>query len=159
LEADKTAALDHAQAAISGGADDAGTLATAGFVIGLVAHDYTAAMAAIDRALTLTGASAQALWMGSVILAHAGDSARAIDYAERSLCLTPFGRDSTFAHGGMALAHLVAGNFPAAAEAGAKAIQANPRFSFNHALQAVALARLDRIDEGKAAAARVLDCE
>ena len=159
LEADKTAALEHAQAAISGGADDAGTLATSGFVIGLVAHDYAAAMAAIDHSLTLTGASAMALWMGSVILAHAGDSARAIDYAERSLRVTPFGRDSTFPYVGMALAHLVTGDFSAAAEAGAKAVQANPRFSLNHALQAVALARLDRIDDAKAAAARLLECE
>src|SRR5262249_57415117 len=108
------------------------------------AHDYAAAMAAIDHALTLTGASALALWMGSVILAHAGDSSRAIEYAERSLRITPFGRDSTFPYGGMALAHLVAGDFLAAAQASAKAVQANPRFSFNHALHAVALARLDR---------------
>src|SRR5262249_631504 len=141
LAADKTAALDHAQAAISGGPDDAGTLATAGFVIGLVSHDYTAAMAAIDRALTLTGASALALWIGSMILAHGGERSRAIDYAERALRLTPFGRDSTFPYGGIALAHLVAGDFPAAAEAGAKAIQANPRFSLNHVLQAVTLER------------------
>jgi len=59
----------------------------------------------------------------------------------------------------MALAHLVTGDFSAAAEAGAKAVQANPRFSLNHALQAVALARLDRIDDAKAAAARLLECE
>jgi adenylate cyclase len=159
LETDKIAALNHAQAAINGGADDAGTLATAGFAIGLVAHDYAGAMAAIDRALTLTGASASALWMGSVILAHAGNSSRAIDYAERSLRVTPFGRDSTFPYVGMALAHLAAGDFPAAAQAGAKAIQANPRFSLNHALQAAALVRLGRLDEAKTAAARVLECE
>ena len=61
-EADKKAALEHAQTAIAAGPDDAGTLATAGFVIGLVAHDYKTAMEVIDRALTLTGASAMALW-------------------------------------------------------------------------------------------------
>jgi tetratricopeptide (TPR) repeat protein len=159
LEADRIAALDHAQAAISAGADDAGTLATAGFVIGLVAHDYTSAMAAIDRALTLTGASALSLWMGSVILAHAGESSRAVDYAERSLRVAPFGRDTTLPYCGMALAYLVAGDFLAAAEASAKGVQANPRFSFNHALQSVALLGLDRFDDAKAAAARVLECE
>ena len=37
---DKAAALAHAHAAIEAVADDAQTLATAGFVIGLVAHDY-----------------------------------------------------------------------------------------------------------------------
>ena len=72
----------HARAAIEAGADDAATLATAGFVIGLVAHDYETAIEVIDRALTLTGASAAALWMGATILAHAGDTAKAVDYAD-----------------------------------------------------------------------------
>ena len=158
-EADKQAALEHAQNAIEVGADDAATLATAGFVIGLVAHDYDTAMEVIDRALTLTGASALALWMGAVVLAHAGDTAKAIDYAERTLRLTPFGRESSFAYGALAMAYCALGNFEAAAAASAKAIQANPRFSLNHVLHAAALSRLDRIDEARTAARRVLECE
>jgi adenylate cyclase len=59
--ADKTAALDNARAALEAGADDAGTLATAGFVIGLVDHDYDTAMNAIDRGLAITPSSALAL--------------------------------------------------------------------------------------------------
>jgi adenylate cyclase len=159
LDADKIAALDHAHAAIEGGADDAGTLAMAGFAIGMVAHDYETAMEAIDRALTLTGASASALWMGSVILAHAGDSAKAIDYAERSLRIMPVGREIALPYSGMVLAYSAAGDFAGAVAAAAKAIQANPRFSLNHVLQAAALFRLDRIAEAKAAAARALECE
>jgi adenylate cyclase len=158
-EGDRKAALDHAQAAIEGGADDAATLATAGFAIGMVAHDYATAMEAIDRALTMTGASASGLWMGSVILAHAGDSVRAVDYGERALRIMPAGRENTFPYGGMALAHCVAGDFTAALAASAKAIQANPRFSLNHVLQATALTRLGRIAEATAAAERVLECE
>src|SRR4029079_17590563 len=60
-EADKVAALAHARAALAAGADDATTLATAGFVIGLVEHDYESAMNAIDHALALNGSSARAL--------------------------------------------------------------------------------------------------
>lgn len=104
MSGERVAALDHAQAAIEGGADDAGTLATAGFAIDRVTHDYATAMEAIDRALTLTGASASALWMGSVILAHAGDSAKAIDYAERSLRVMPVGREIALPYSGMVLA-------------------------------------------------------
>ena len=52
-----------------------------------------------------------------------------------------------------------AGDFLAAAEASAKAVQANSRFSLSHALQAAALVRLDRLDQANAAAARVLECE
>jgi TolB-like protein len=159
LDADKSAALDHARAAIEGGADDAGTLALAGFSIGMVAHDYATAMDAIDRALTLTAASTSALWMGSVILAHAGDGARAIDYAERSLRLMPAGRDNALPLSGMALAYLAAGDFAAAVAAAAKGAHANPRFSLLPALQAAALINLGRDDEAKAAGRRVLEGE
>jgi adenylate cyclase len=158
-EADKVAALAHAHAAIEAGADDATTLATAGFVIGLVAHDYKTAMEVIDRALTLTGASATALWMGAIVLAHAGYTAKAIDYAERALRLTPFGRESSFAYSALAMAHCALGDFAAAAAASAKAVQANQRFSLNHVLHAAALSHLERMDEAKAAARRVLECE
>jgi TolB-like protein len=158
-EANKAAALRHAHAAIEGGADDAGTLATAGFVIGLVAHDYKTAMEVIDRALTLTGASGTALWMGAIVLAHAGDTGKAIDYAGRSLRLIPFGRESCFAYGALAMAHCALGNFEAAAAASAKAVQANQRFSLNHVLHAAALSRLERTDEARAAARRILECE
>ena len=158
-EADKKAALDHAQAAIEAGADDAGTFATAGFVIGLVAHDYKTAMDIIDRALTLTAASSFALGLGATILAHAGDSAKAIDYAERALRLTPFSRESSVPCVALAMAHCVDGDFEAAVVAAVKAVQANPRFSLSHALHAAALSRLGRVDEAKAAARRIQECE
>jgi tetratricopeptide (TPR) repeat protein len=158
-EADKVAALAHAQAAIEAGADDATTLATAGFAIGLVAHDYKTAIEVIDRALTLTGASALALWMGATVLAHAGESARAIDYAERSLRLISVGRESAFAYIAIAMAHSASGNFEAAAAASARGAQANPRFSVAYVLHAAALSRLERTEEARAAARRVLECE
>jgi TolB-like protein/class 3 adenylate cyclase/Tfp pilus assembly protein PilF len=158
-DADKVAALGHAQAAIEAGADDAATLATAGFVIGLVAHDYQTAIEVIDRALTLTGASALALWMGATVLAHAGEVAKAIDYAERALRLTPFGRESSFAYVALAMAYSASGNFEQAVATSVKSAQANPRFSVSHVLHAAALSRLGRLDEAGAAARRVLECE
>ena len=116
-------------------------------------------MRAIDSALGLTGASTTALWMGSVVHAHAGDVAKAIEYAERSLRMTPFGRESSLAYVGLAMAYSASGDFAAAVEAAAKAIQANPRFSLLHVLHAAALSRLDRVAEAQAAAARVQECE
>jgi tetratricopeptide (TPR) repeat protein len=88
---DRVAGLYHARAAIEAGADDAATLATAGFCIGLIAHDYATSMEVIDRALTLTAASALGLSFGSIILGHAGDAVRAIDYGERALRVSPPG--------------------------------------------------------------------
>ncbi|MFI4947720.1 MAG: adenylate/guanylate cyclase domain-containing protein [Alphaproteobacteria bacterium] len=158
-DADKVAGLRHARAAIESGADDALTLATAGFVIGLVAHDYETAMNAIDNALKLTGSSALALSFGAVILGHAGQSTRAIEYGERAIRLSPADFMLYMPYTGLATAYSAAGNFAEAAAAGAKAAQANPRFSYPQVLRAAALTNLGRLDDAKAVARRVLELE
>jgi TolB-like protein len=157
--ADKTAALGHARAAIEAGADEAGTLATAGFVIGLVAHDYETAMNAINRGLALTPSSALALSLGSVILGHAGRTAEAVEYAERALRWCPLDRTVHLPYVGLSIAHCAAGNWEAAIPVCGKAEQANPRFSLPYFLRAAALSRLGRIDEAKVPAHRGLELE
>jgi TolB-like protein/class 3 adenylate cyclase len=156
---DKVAGLYHARAAIEAGADDASTLATAGFCIGLISHDYTTAMEVIDRALTLTAASALALSFGSVILAHAGDAPRAIDYGERALRVSPADFMIYLAYAGLVLAHYVAGDNEASAAAGSRAAQANPRFSYPQVIQTAALARAERLEQARMVARRVLEIE
>ena len=52
-EADKTAGLRHARAAIASGTDDATALAVAAFAIGILSKDYKTALSAIERALSL----------------------------------------------------------------------------------------------------------
>jgi adenylate cyclase len=157
--ADKTAALDHARAAIEAGADDATTLATAGFVIGLVDHDYQTAMNAIDRALTFTPSSALALSLGSIILGHAGRTGDAVEYAEQALRWCPLDRTIHLPQMGLGIAHCAAGDWEAAIPACSKAEQANPRFSLPYFLRAAALSRLGRLDEAKVPAQRGLELE
>ena len=149
----------HARAALEAGADDAGTLATAGFVIGLVDHDYDTAMNAIDRGLAMTPSSALALSLGSVILGHAGRTAEAIDYAERALRWCPLDRTVNVPYVGLGIAHCAAGDWEAAIPACGKSEQANPRFSLPYFLRAAALAQLGRIEEAKVPAQRGLELE
>jgi len=156
---DRVAGLYHARAAIEAGADDAGTLATAGFCIGLIAHEYTTAMEVIDRALTLTAASALGLSFGSVILGHAGDAVRAIDYGERALRISPPDFMTFLGYAGLVLAHYVAGDNEASAAAGSRAAQANPRFSYPQVIQTAALARAGRFEQAKMVARRVIELE
>jgi adenylate cyclase len=158
-EADKEAALEHARTAIEAGADDAETLAVAGFAIGLVAHDYETAMNAIERALQINGSSAWALGGGAVILGHAGQTARAIEYAERAFRLSPLDPEIWYPYIGLAIAHCAAGNWEDAIAACRHTIRANPRFSLPHVLQAAALSFLGRWDEARAAARRVPELE
>ena len=158
-EEDKIAGLRHARAAIEAGADDAGSLATAGFCIGLISHDYRTAMEVIAKALTLTPSSALGLSMGAVILGHAGESARAIDYAQRAVRLSPVDFMLYMPYAGLVTAYIAAGDLAEAAIAGSKAAQANPRFSYPQVLQAAALWKLGRLDEACAVAQRVLELE
>jgi adenylate cyclase len=157
--ADKAAALHHARAAIEAGPDDARTLATAGFAIGLVAHDYETAMNAIDRALELTSTSAWALGSGAVILGHAGETTRAIEYAERALRVSPLDREIFHPYMGLTIAYCAAGNWEGAIAAAGKSAQASPRFSLPYVLQAAALSMLGRLDEAKAVASRLPELE
>jgi TolB-like protein/class 3 adenylate cyclase len=156
---DKVAGLYHARAAIEAGADDAATLATAGFCIGLIAHDYTTAVEVIDRALTLTAASALGLSFGSIILGHAGDTVRAIDYGERALRVSPPDFMTYLCYAGLVLAHYVAGDNEKSAAAGSRAAQANPRFSYPQVVQTAALARAERLEKARMVARRVVEIE
>ncbi len=158
-EADKVDALAHARAALAAGADDATTLATAGFVIGLVEHDYESAMNAIDHALALNGSSALALALGSTILAHDGRFDRAIEYGERALRLSPHDPTAYLQLTALGIAHLAAGRFEQSAAACNKASQSNPHFSFPVVLQTAALSCLGRANEAKASARRLLELE
>ena len=158
-EADKIAGLSHARAALGTGADDPTTLATAGFVIGLVEHDYQTAMNAIDHALALNGSSTLALGLGATILAHDGQTTGAIEYGERALRLSPHDPTAYLQLTALGIAHLAAGRFEEAAAVCNKACQSNPRFSFPVVLQTAALSRLSRANEAKAMARRVLELE
>src|SRR6516164_4384872 len=158
-KADKEAALHYARAAIEAGADDAGTLAIAGFVIGLVEHDYETAMNAIDSALTLTPSSARALGYGAVILGHAGRTAEAIEYGERALRISSSDPKISDPYMGLAIAHCAAGNWEEAIAACRHTIRANPRFSLPHVLQAASLSFLGRSEEARVTAGRVPELE
>jgi TolB-like protein len=155
-EEDRAAAIRHAYAARMHGRDDATALALAGFVIGLLEHDRTAALEAFEAALALSPSSAFAYQLGCVIASWGGDAERAIDWGERALRLSPFDSLSYLAYHSIAIGHFQRGRFEEAVNAARKAIEFNPRFSVNYLALAAPLVKLARIEEAKAAAARVL---
>ena len=64
-EADVTAGLRHAQAALAYGGDDATAVAIASFVILHLGHDFAAASGAVARALALNASCATAFYLGA----------------------------------------------------------------------------------------------
>ena len=154
---DRTAAVRHAQVAIAHGQDDALALGLAGFVIGMDGHDRAAAFAAFEAALAVSPSTALAYILGSVILGFAGEAERAIEWGERGLRLSPLDPWRSSAFISFAFGHFHRGRFEEAAAAARKAVQSSPGFSICHLVLAASLAKLERIEEARAAAARVLE--
>jgi TolB-like protein len=151
----RNAAIRHAHAAITHGRDDAPALAMAGLAVGLVEHDFEAAVAAFEGAMAISPSYATAYNLGSIVLAWAGEAERAIDWGEKALRLSPFDSWNFVACLAVALAHFQRKRFEAAASAARKGIQCNPAFSVCYMVLAAALAALGKLDEAKGTVARL----
>jgi adenylate cyclase len=158
-EENRTTSIRHAEAAIAHGADDASALAFAGFVIGMDKHDQAAAFTAFEAALSVSPSSALTYILGSIILAFSGQAERAIEWADHGLRLSPLDPYRSSAFVSSAFGHFHRGRYDEAAAAGRKAIQSSPGFSVCHLALAAPLAKLGRLEEAKAAAARVLELQ
>jgi TolB-like protein/tetratricopeptide (TPR) repeat protein len=158
-EESRAASIRHARSAIVHGQDDALALTFAGFSIGMDGHDHAAAFAALEAALAVSPSSALTYIVGGVILGWAGDAERAIEWGERALRLSPLDPWAWSAFHALALGHFHRGRYEAAANAARKAVQFNPGHSISHMLLAAPLAKLGRLGEARAAAARVLELQ
>jgi TolB-like protein/DNA-binding winged helix-turn-helix (wHTH) protein len=158
-EENRTASIRHAEAAIAYGHDDASALAFAGFVVGMDKHDRAAAFAAFDAALAVSPSSAITYIVGSVILAFGGEAERAIEWAGHGLRLSPFDPYRASAFCSVSLGHYHRGQYAEAVDAARKAIQATPGFSVCHMVLVAPLVKLGRLEEAKAAAARLLELQ
>lgn len=151
-EEDRETAIRHARAAVSGGSDDATTLAISAFVIWFDAHDIPTAFDLFDRALALSSSNVVALCTSAVALAWMGKSGEAIERAQRALRLSPFDSLNYLSFQALAGANFHAGRFDEAEAAARRAVESNPHFSVPYAYLSAALVRLGRLTEAKLAA-------
>jgi len=158
-EEHRSAAVYHARKAVEHGRDDALALTCAGFSLGMDAHDRQAAFVAFEAALALSPSTALAWILGSVVAGWAGDAERAIDWSERGMRLSPFDPWAFAAYDAQALGHFQRDRFAEAAAAAYKSNLANPAHSITWVQLAGSLAALGRLDEARAAAARVLELQ
>jgi tetratricopeptide (TPR) repeat protein len=82
---------------------------------------------------------------------------RAIEWSERGMRLSPFDPWAFAAFDAQAMSHLLRGRHDDACRAAYRSVQANPAHSITYVQLAAALAKLGRLDEARAAAARVLE--
>lgn len=158
-ESNRTASIRHARSAILHGQDDALALTWAGFSLGMDAHDRAAAFTTLEAALAVSPSSALTYILGSVILGWGGEAERAIEWSERGLRLSPFDSWAWAALDAQAMSHFLRGRYEEACRAAYKAVQTNPAHSITYVQLTAALAKLGRMDEAAAAAARVLELQ
>jgi TolB-like protein len=158
-EVNRAASIRHARSAIVHGQDDALALTWAGFSIGMDAHDRAAAFTALEAALAISPSSALTYILGSVILGWGGEAERAIEWSDQGMRLSPFDSWAWAAFDAQAMSHLLRGRYEEACRAAYKSVQANPAHSITYVQLAAALAKLGRLDEARAAAARVLELQ
>jgi adenylate cyclase len=158
-EEHRAASIRHAEAAIAYGQDDALTLSFAGFVIGMDKRDRAAAFAAFDAALAASPSSAITYFLGSSLLAWAGEAERAIEWGERGLRLSPLDPWRWLAFYSSALGHFHRGHYEEAAAAARKAVQYSPAFSQAYMVLVATASKIGRLEEAKLAAARVLELQ
>lgn len=155
----RSAAIQHARAAIAHGSDDATALAVAAHVIAMHEHDTVTALRLFDRALDLSNSNIFALSLSAIALAWMGKCELAIERAERAIRLSPFDSYNFRPHLALAIAHFQNERYEAAVDAARSAVDYSPSFSIARAILAGALWRLGRTAEASAVAREVLERE
>jgi TolB-like protein len=155
-EEDRARAVQHARAAMTGGADDATALAIAGFILALAERDHGAAFTIFDRALALSNCNIFALSCSALIMSFWGRAEAAVERAERALRLSPFDFFNYVAYNALAVSYFTMGRYEASRDAARLSLNVNPRFVVSHLFLTAALVILRHEEEAKRVAQRVL---
>ena len=145
-----------ARAAIERDRDDPTVLALAGHVISFATLDHGTALALIERALAINPNSVVALQAGGWVRTCVGDAAGAVECFARALRISPLDSRIHLFLSGLALGHVMLGQFEEAVSLARKSADHNPQFIFAQKVLAASLASAGRLLEAQAVAARVM---
>ena len=146
-EADRTTALAHARRALASDADDAASLAVAGWVIIVLSKEHETALSAVERAISLNASSAMAHYYGALVNAFADRPEAVVFYANRALRLSPFDPKTFEAHLALGMAAVSEGRYDEAAACFARGSEINPDHSVMPFFHAIALALAGRAED------------
>ena len=156
-EVNRAASIRHARSAMSTDRTMRSALTLAGFSIGMDGHDRAAAFTALEAALAISPSSALTYILGSVILGWSGEAERAIEWSERGMRLSPFDPWAFAAFDAQAMGHFAPRPLRRSLSRRLQVRSGQSRHSITYVQLAAALAKLGRLEEARAAAARVLE--
>jgi len=155
-EPHREAMLRHGRAVQERQTEDASTLAHAAIALALATGDYDAALAMIDRAISINPSSAHAYGHGSVINTWAGYYDKSIELSDRALRLSPLDPLSVMPLAGQAGARMMKGQYDEAVGYARRALQVYPTHSPSFLITIASLMCLGRKEEARAAAQQFL---
>lgn len=156
-DADRQEGTRLAREALAAHRDDPSALRLAGNALAYHAHDFSEALAAIDRSLALNVNSSQALGSSGYVRCFVSDWNTAIDHFNRAVRLSPLDPEMGYFMSGLSLAHLIAGDHERALGYAHRAVQEMPRLAVGHRCLIMGLVHLDRIEEARRAMRSMLD--
>ncbi len=151
-EASSRAAIDLARAALRFGEDDPNVLGFAARTLGYFGEDIGAAIALIDRALTLNPSFARGWVTNGWLRLWSGDPEKAVVAFETSLRLSPHARAADRLMG-LGVAHFFARRFATAETMLLQSLQENPDWPPSYRFLAACYAKMGRLDDARRAIA------
>lgn len=151
---DEEEGIRLAREALAAGMDDPRVLQHAARVLGLLAFDRDAAVAAVERSLALNPHSAEAHQAAGYVNNWLCRPEAALRHFERAARLSPLDPEMVHVLTGSAVAHLIAGRYEAALDAARQALRLQPEWGDAHRNVVAALWLLGRREEAAAAALR-----
>jgi tetratricopeptide (TPR) repeat protein len=148
-EANRRTAIDLARRGVQVATDDPTALGQAALVLGYFGEDIDAALALIDRALTLNPSSARAWYWSGYLRLYAGRPGLAIEHFNRSLRLSP--RDPTRGRtlAGIGAAEFLDQRYEKAVAALLASLQELPTYASTYRFLASCYAHMGRLEEAR----------
>ena len=137
--------------------DDPTSLRFAAQVIAYSAKDYETALDAIDRSLLLNPNSAQGYTGSGWVNAHSGRPLVAIEHFHKAMRLSPVDPEKGIALSGIGMSYLMLERYEEALTWGERALREMANYGSSHRVVIGALVGLNRLDEARAAARRLME--
>jgi adenylate cyclase len=154
---DGRGAIRMAREVVAEAGDDPTSLRFAAQVLAYSAKDYESALSAIDRSLYLNPNSAQGYTGSGWVNTHSGRPLVAIDHFHRAMRLSPIDPEKGIALSGIGMSYLMLERFDEALRWGETALREMPNYGSSHRVVIGALVGLQRLDEARAAAKRLME--
>jgi adenylate cyclase len=154
---DARVAIRMAREVLAEARDDPTSLRFAAQVLAYSAKEYETALSAIERSLYLNPNSAQGYTGSGWVNAYYGRPLVAIEHFHRAMRLSPIDPEKGIALSGIGMSYLMLERFDEALQWGEQALREMPNYGSSHRVVIGALVGLQRLDEARAAAKRLLE--